>query len=356
MSSPQKPLLDVLCGRVPSRTPIWFMRQAGRCLSEYRSIRDRMETYDMFRTPEVACTITLQPMKRFDYDGCIVYADILHIADALGSGLSFKRGTGPVMKRVVRSVEDLRFVRKARSMSTCSDYYDFVFETLDRVAGELDDDKTLIGFAGSPWSVATYMIEGQSPQQSHMTKRLAASDPQVFAELMEHITELTQVYLLGQIHAGAEVIQIFESHAGMALNSDQYVRWCVPYVRDILIHLQTHSPQTPLIYYVNGSAGKMDQMVDLFENIKAFGVDFRQPLRAVCHYPQCQNIVLQGNLDPMDLYANKTHLAQCVDQVLTAGRAHQGGFIFNVGHGLTPDTPLHSIEQVIAQVHDSSPV
>ena len=346
-----KPIYAVLTGQKPSRTPIWLMRQAGRCLPEYRQIRSRMSTYDMFQTPAVASEITLQPLKRFDYDGCIVYADILHIADALGAGLSFERGRGPIMARVVRSAADLNFVRQARQQPALAARYEFVYETIDRVRTQLADHVTLIGFAGSPWSVATYMIEGQSPHLSFNTKRLMAEQPAVFVELMEHITHLTKHYLHGQIKAGVEVIQLFDSHAGIALTPAQYQQFCLPYVQDIIANLRALSPHIPVIYYVNGSAGKFELMHEVIGQIQGFGVDFRQSLEQVTDHPLSKKIVLQGNLDPLDLYSSPAVLTAKTAQVLTAGRAHAGGFIFNTGHGLTPDTPLASIEALVAQVH-----
>ena len=353
---PPKALLAALTGHTPPRTPIWLMRQAGRCLPEYRQIRKSMSTYQMFQRPDVAAEISLQPLKRFDYDGCIVYADILHIADALGAGLSFVRGSGPKMSRLIRSAADLDFVRKARAQpETMAPLYECVYETLDRVKSQLASHVTLIGFAGSPWSVATYMIEGQSPQLSFNTKRLMAESPQVFTELMTHITALTKVYLHGQIRAGAEVIQLFESHAGMALSRTQYSQMCLPYILDIVTSLRTSSPHIPVIYYMNGSAGKLDLLQPLLPLIQGFGVDHRQTLahaaRALTTAPQTSQLTLQGNLDPMDLYAHPTKLATEVADLLAAGSAHPGGFIFNTGHGLTPHTPLASLEALVHQVH-----
>lgn len=332
------------------------MRQAGRCLPEYRQIRKTMPTYQMFQRPDVAAQITLQPLKRFDYDGCIVYADILHMADALGSGLSFARGFGPKMARVIRSAADLEFVRKASEQpEAMAPLYEFVYETLDRVKSQLASHVTLIGFAGSPWSVATYMIEGQSPHLSFNTKRLMAESPQVFTELMEHITKLTKVYLHGQIRAGAEVIQLFESHAGMALSRKQYTQMCLPYILDIVTSLRTSAPDVPVIYYINGSAGKLDLLQPLLPLIQGFGVDHRQSLQHASHElasaPTTPQLTLQGNLDPMDLYAHPSKLAAEVADMLAAGKDHPGGFIFNTGHGLTPHTPLASLEALVKQVH-----
>lgn len=346
-----KPLLDVLSGNPPSRTPIWFMRQAGRCLPEYRAIRDKMSTLQMFQTPSVAETITLQPLKRFDYDGCIVYADILHVADALGAGLEFERGFGPKMSRVVRGPEDLAFVRNARADSSMTAKYQFVYETLDRVKEKLSPNVTLIGFAGAPWSVATYMIEGRSPNLSHQTKRLMAEHPEVFCELMEHITDITITYLKGQVSAGAEVIQLFESHAGIALTPQQFDRYCYPYVRKILTQLDGTVPR---IYYVNGSAAKWTGWNDLFDQMEGFGADYRQNLEVLSQSPLLKKLVLQGNLDPMDLYLDEEQLHQHVQRILAAGKTHQGGFIFNTGHGLTPNTPLMSLKRVVDWVHEDA--
>ncbi|MCY4443779.1 MAG: uroporphyrinogen decarboxylase [Proteobacteria bacterium] len=349
-----KPLLDALLGKKPSRTPIWFMRQAGRCLPEYRKIKESMNTYDMFQTPSIASTITLQPLKRFDYDAAIVYADILHIADVLGGELSFVPSLGPLLKRPIQNTADIIYTEKLfNRMDQCLEKLSFVQQTLLLTKKHLTSEQALIGFAGSPWSVACYMIAGKSPGDCRNVKLWMLNHPTLFAQLMEMITQLTIEYLSHQIDAGADTIQLFESHAGMALSYRQYQTFALPYIIQICEELQKRKPHTPLIYYINNSAGILPHIHSsrLPTLLKGFGVDFRQPLANLSQYPHFQHLTLQGNLDPLTLYASTDYLTHAVEDILKQGREHQGGFIFNVGHGLTPQTPLPAIKKVIELTH-----
>lgn len=344
-----KPVLKALMGEKNIVTPVWFMRQAGRCLPEYRAIKSTMKTYDMFITPKVASEVTMQPLKRFPLDAAIVYADILHIPDALGCGLSFEPGDGPKFSHTVRTKSDLTLLRdRLKDSSKVADSLSFVGETLRLVKPQLAKDQTLIGFAGSPWTVASYVVEGGSSHNFHQVKALMMKDPQVFKDLMEILTEATIPYLQMQIRAGAEVIQLFESWGGQALGTNMYKEFCKPYMERIIKAL---SSQVPIIHFVNRSAGIWDEIVSLPS--QGIGIDWAQPLSKVALDPRMQGRCLQGNLDPMWLYASWDKLKMEAQEILTAGRNFSGGYIFNVGHGFTPDTPLENVEKLVEFIHQA---
>lgn len=343
----EKLVLDALKGIRNSKIPVWFMRQAGRCLPEYRAIKETMATYDMFRTPKVATEVTLQPLKRFDIDAAIVYADILHIPDALGCELSFVKGDGPKFQHTVRSEQDLKLLESRFSeMSKVQSELSFLGETLSSVKPLLESHRTLIGFCGSPWTVASYVVEGGSTKTFFETKKLMMTNPKVFHRLMEILTLTTIPYLEMQVAAGAEALQIFESWGGSALSPNQYEEFCAPYVKQIISHFRG---KVPVIHYVNKSAGKLDEVLSIESD--ALGVDWSQKLSSVIEHPLLNGRALQGNLDPLYLYADKATIEKQVLEILEFSKKHSGGYIFNVGHGFTPQTPLESIPTVIDLVH-----
>ena len=344
-------LLNTLKNHVNKKIPIWFMRQAGRCLPEYRAIRDKMTTLKMFMSPKIAQEITLQPLRRFDYDAAIVYADILHIPDALGLGLSFERGLGPRFKKSLYEDETYKLIQNNFSnMDKIINKLSFVGETLELVRSELTD-KTLIGFAGSPFSVASYMVEGKSPGNFVNVKKYMFTNINKFKNVLDIISQITVYYLTMQIKAGAQTIQLFESHA-MALSYDQYKVFCLFYIKFIVKSLKTMHPEVPIIYYINGTSNEIINNLDQVEDyIDCISLDHRNPLDCFDKLLTNNNIAVQGNLDPMDLYADFDYLQIKVEDILKRSRKFKNRFIFNLGNGLTPDTPLKAITQVIDQVH-----
>ena len=343
----EKLVLEALKGIRGDRIPLWFMRQAGRCLPEYRAIKEKMATYDMFQTPDIATEITLQPLKRFDIDAAIVYADILHIPDALGCGLSFVKGDGPKFAHTVRSAEDLKVLEERFSNAKAvSEDLSFVGETLRGVSSQLEAHQTLIGFCGSPWTVASYVVEGGSTKTFFETKHLMMTQPEVFHRLMHLLTETTIPYLEMQVKSGANVIQLFESWGGTALSPGQYKEFCMPYVKRIIEHM---SAKVPVIHYVNKSAGILDEVLSI--ESAGFGIDWAQKLSHVTSHPKLSGRTIQGNLDPLFLYASTNVIDSELDQILSQASSYSGGYIFNVGHGFTPKTPLDSVKHVIDRVH-----
>jgi uroporphyrinogen decarboxylase len=354
MSIPQvlspKHFLNALAGKKPARTPLWMMRQAGRYLPEYMAVRQHHDTLTMFTTPSIASEITLQPLRRFDLDAAIVYADILLIPHALGLGLRFVKGEGPKFERCIRTEADVIFVENqtstpqgiAQVVERCS----YLERTLELVKPQLASHQTLIGFCGAPWTVASYMIEGGSADGEFFhSKMLMLQQPELFSRLMTVVTNVSVEYLKMQITAGAEALQVFESWGG-ALTPNQYARHCAPHTTKLVSAVNSI---VPVIHYVGESAGILD--VAALVPSQAFGVDWRQSLGKASKHPSLQSKALQGNLDPLLLYAPFDTLETEVRSIVSAGQDHPGGFAFNLGHGIKQTTPLESVKFVVDLVH-----
>lgn len=337
-----KPLLMAAQGLRPPHVPQWLMRQAGRYLPEYRAIRAQNDTLTMFRTPRIASEITLQPLRRFPtLDAAIVYADILLIPDALGLGLQFVQGEGPVFSRPIRSESDVQWLEdQAADTNVILQRVDYLFETLQMVKKQLAPEITLIGFAGAPWTVASYMLEGQSAHgEFHTSKLFMLQHPSLFERVMAVITRLTIAYLQKQVDAGAEIVQLFESWGG-ALTPAQYARFCAPYSQQITRALRS---RCPIIHFVGESAGILPEVLKVEADV--LGVDWRQDLSRVG--PQAKGHVkaLQGNLDPLILHASQNELQSALENVLSAGTSLKDlGYIFNLGHGIRQTTPVENVQ------------
>ena len=345
-----KPLLQALVGGTPSRTPLWLMRQAGRYLPEYRSVREKHDTLHMFMTPEIASDITLQPLRRFDLDAAIVYADILLIPNALGLGLKFIKGEGPKFDRCVRTLADVEFLEAQagtpEGVKAVVEKCSYLAKTLSLVKPQLASHQTLIGFCGAPWTVASYMIEGGSADGEFFhSKMLMFQEPLLFARVLKVVTDISIEYLKMQIHAGADALQIFESWGG-ALSPYQYATFCAPHTTRLIEATQT---QVPVIHFVGESAGILDHAAQVPS--QAFGVDWRQDLEIVRTHPALQAKALQGNLDPLCLYSPFSFLEQQVVGAVQAGKKHKGGYVFNLGHGIKQTTPVDAVGFVVDLVH-----
>jgi uroporphyrinogen decarboxylase len=346
-TSTPKALLQVLQKKAPGRTPLWLMRQAGRYLPEYREVRERHDTLTMFTTPKIAIDITLQPLRRFDLDAAIVYADILLIPHALGQGLRFVKGEGPKFDKTVRSEADLVSVESAaRHIPSLIDKMSYLAETVAGVKQGLAPHQTLIGFCGAPWTVASYMIEGGSADGEFFHSKLfMMKHPDLFARLMKVITDISIDYLLMQVNAGAEVVQVFESWGG-ALSPLQYAEHCQPHTERLVKALEG---TVPVIHFVGESAGLLDQVSQV--PATAFGVDWRQNLSSVSAHPGFKNSVLQGNMDPLVLHCGFDEIEKHATQALLGGKNHKGGYVFNLGHGLKPTTPVDAVGFLVDLVH-----
>lgn len=345
-----KNLLLAAQGKENARTPLWLMRQAGRYLPEYMEIRAQHNTLKMFKTPSIAKEITLQPLRRFDLDGAILYADILLIPDALDLGLTFQVGEGPKFSKTVRSAADLEEVLKAAAQEDkIISKLDYVGETLELVKSDLTKfhpNATLLGFAGAPFTVASYMIEGGSAHGEFWeTKKLMLNDPATMHGLLDLVTRLTISYLQMQVKAGAEVVQLFESWGG-ALSPNLYKEFCLPYSKRILAALVG---VVPTIHYVGESAGILKESFSAGGDV--FSVDWRQSLSNVVPLAQDAGRALQGNLDPAFLFAPVEKLKVEVESILSVGRPHKSGYIFNLGHGINRFTPVESVSALVEIVH-----
>ena len=337
---PDKPLLAVLRGERRAPAPMWMMRQAGRYLPEYRQLRqDKGSFLDLVYDNSAAAEITLQPLKRFpSLDAAILFSDILIVPFAIGQNLSFVTGEGPRLTPSLAAAD-------LHSLTAYSARLDPIYETVRKVKAELGHGKTLIGFAGSPWTVATYMVAGQGSREQAETRRLAYADPGKFGEIIERIETVTLDYLSGQVEAGAEALQLFDSWAG-SLSPAQFERWVIAPTARLVAALEKRHPEVPVIGFPKGVGGKLGAYARE-TGVSAIGLDETvDPLWAARELPE--ELPLQGNLDPLVLIAGGDELDTAVKRILDAfaDRPH----IFNLGHGILPDTPIAHVEQLIALV------
>ncbi len=339
-----KPLLEAAQGKKTNQIPLWFMRQAGRYLPEYQEIKKRHNTLTMFQTPAIASEITLQPLKRFNLSAAILYADILLISDAMGLELSFVEKQGPRFAKTIRSPQDLQSILPhAQNLDALIQKLSYVAETIALTKPKLSPQTTFLGFAGAPFTVASYMIEGGSSLKGEFLecKKLMFRYPQTFHALMDLLTEATIAYLKMQINAGVEAVQLFESWSG-ALSVDQFQEYCLASHQRIISEIKKH---VPIICFLGQGAALLPEVPKINPNV--YSVDWRQDLANVSEYLKNYPIALQGNLDPLLLYAPQEILQKHLEKCLKIGTKHPHGFIFNLGHGVTPQTPIKSLEFLV---------
>jgi uroporphyrinogen decarboxylase len=335
-----KPLLAVLKGQRRDPVPMWMMRQAGRYLPEYRRLRQESGSFlDLVYDSDAAAEITLQPLKRFpELDAAILFSDILIVPFAIGQDLSFVAGEGP---RLTPPLTDAGLHGLVPDLSRLKPIY----ETVAKVRKRLDAHKTLIGFAGSPWTVASYMVAGQGSRDQADARRLAYADPERFANIIGRIEAVTLDYLSGQIEAGAEAIQLFDSWAG-SLSPAQFEQWVIAPTGRIVSALTERHPEVPVIGFPKGAGGKLTAYARE-TGVTALGLDETvDPCWAAKQLPK--NLPVQGNLDPLALVAGGEALESAVLRILDgfADRPH----IFNLGHGILQDTPIENVERLVALV------
>lgn len=333
------PLLRTLKGENLSRRPIWLMRQAGRYLPEYRSLRAEKGGFlKLVYDAEAAAEITVQPLRRFGFDGAILFSDILIVPYAMGQDLTFLAGEGPHLSpRLLDShLDALRAVPQRLAP---------IYDTVARVKAQLGPDRTMLGFAGSPWTVATYMVNGEGSKDQHETRALAYRDPGAFAAIIDAITEVTIDYLAGQIAAGAEAVQLFDSWAG-TLAPDQFERWVIEPNRQIAAAIRKRFPGVPVIGFPKGAGEKLPAYA-AGTAVDAVGVDETiDPVWAAKALPA--GLPVQGNLDPLLLLAGGEALERRARHILDcfADRPH----VFNLGHGIGQFTPIEHVERLLAVV------
>lgn len=335
----EKPILNVLAGYAVEPRPIWLMRQAGRYLPEYRDLRAKTADFmTLCLTPSLAAEVTLQPIRRFNFDAAILFADILLVPHALGQRVWFEQGEGPKLESF-DATSLKRFRPEAVSPALAP-----VMETIGRVKRELPRSTTLIGFAGAPWTVATYMIAGGSSDDSTPARLFAHKNPSDFAALLEILVEATTNYLIAQISAGAEVLQLFESWAG-TIPADQIDVYSIKPLQRIISRVREQAPQVPIIVFPRAAGANYHRYTQT--QATAISLDTHTSLEWARTQFKSKT-VLQGNLDPLALIAGGEALTSAVARILadTRGTPH----IFNLGHGIRPETPIAHVEQLLAHI------
>jgi uroporphyrinogen decarboxylase len=341
VTSVQSPFFRALAGQANNPAPIWLMRQAGRYLPEYRQVRRKVSSFlDLCRTPELAAEVTLQPLKRFDLDAAIVFSDILVLPYALGQKVEFAEGEGPRLE----AIRDAAGI-SGLSLRSLSDALAPVYETVERVTGALPTGIPLIGFCGAPWTVATYMVDGQGSKDQAEARLWAYRDRATFQHLIDLLVEASADYLVNQVKAGASALQIFDSWAG-SLPEDEFARWCIAPTERLVELVKAKVGDVPIIGFPRGSGALAERYLKE-TGIDAIGCDTSQPIDWIRDRLQTLGPV-QGNLDPLLLVVGGEELDRRVKAILTTlGR---GPFIFNLGHGIQPDTPIENVERLIRLV------
>ena len=334
------PVLRALRRLPVARPPIWLMRQAGRYLPEYRALRARAGSFlELCYTPELAYEITLQPVRRFGMDAAILFSDILVVADAVGCPVAFVEGSGPKLEPV-RSTAAVARLRSGELRAHLAP----VYEAVARIRRDLPARTALIGFAGAPWTVAAYMVEGEGSKEFYAARAFARQDPAAFARLIELLTEATIEHLRAQIAAGADVLQLFDSWAGV-LSEREFLRWCQEPAARIVRALKAESPSVPIIAFPRGAGLHYRSFVAAVP-VDGLSLDTAVPVaRARRAFP---GLCLQGNLDPVALLTGGPGARREAEEIVRSLAA--GPFIFNLGHGVLPDTDPEEVAALVAHV------
>jgi uroporphyrinogen decarboxylase len=342
-------LLRSLLRQPVDRTPVWIMRQAGRYLPEYRETRAQAGDFmSLCRNPELACEVTMQPLRRYKLDAAILFSDILTVPDSMGLGLYFVTGEGPKFKNPVQSVDAIRALKVPNVEKSLG----YVFDAVRTIRRELDGKVPLIGFAGSPFTCGTYMVEGGSSRDWPTIKKLAADAPEALDQLMDTVAETTIEYLNAQIDAGAQAVQIFDTW-GAALPPDEFRRYSLASMQKVVDGLtrEKDGRRIPVILFTKG-AGPL--LADLAETgCDALGVDWTTDLATAREYVG-DKVALQGNLDPATLRESPEVIRQGVADTL-ASYGKGPGHVFNLGHGITPDIDPEHLGVLVDAVHELSP-
>jgi uroporphyrinogen decarboxylase len=336
-----KPFIDVLSGQRQAVPPVWMMRQAGRYLPEYREVRAKAGGFlDLCFTPELAAKVTLQPIRRFDFDAAIIFSDILVIPYALGRSVRFEVGEGP-------RLEPLDDPDKVRTLSPHADFdkLEPVFEALRIVRRALEPRTALVGFCGAPWTVATYMVAGHGTPDQAPARMMAYRHPEAFAEIIDALVANSIDYLLGQLAAGADALQIFDTWAGV-LPPAEFVRWSIEPTRRIVEGVRAKAPDAKIIGFPRGAGALLPAYVEA-TGVNAVSIDWTAEPSFIRERVQTR-VAVQGNLDPLVLITGGDALNRAVDDVLA--NFAQGRLIFNLGHGIQPETPVAHVEQMLKRV------
>ena len=338
-----KIFVDACFGKETPYTPVWMMRQAGRYLPEYMKVREKAGDFlSLCHNPELACEVTLQPVDILGVDAAILFSDILVVPNEMGMDLSFVKGEGPVFSDPIRSKEDLdRLIGGEEAANKLT----YVYDTIKLIKERLADDKALIGFTGAPWTLATYMIEGQGTKTYSICKKMMYSEPELLHAILRKVTDVVKLYMQKQIESGVDVVQIFDSWAS-AIEPSKYDEFSWQYMVEIAEFLKEKYPHIPVILFPKGITTFVERGL-VYGNFDVFGVDWGTPM-ALVKEKLGEKYVLQGNMEPCRLY-NKQATTECVEaiQEIMGGKRH----IFNLGHGILPDVPVENAKHFIDECH-----
>ena len=331
------------CRREPvDCTPVWMMRQAGRYLPEYREIRKKHTFLEMCKTPELAAEVTIQPIRRYELDAAIIFADILLPLEPMGIGLEFAKGEGPVIHNPVRSLAD---VKKLKPVNT-KESIGYLLKAIQTVMKELDGTVPLIGFTGAPFTLASYIIEGGSSKNYEHAKAMMFSEPETWHKLMDHLTDVIIDYLNAQIDTGVQAVQVFDSWVG-ALGTSDYREFVLPHQKKVLAGIKK---TVPLIHFAHGATHLLEMVAEAGGDV--IGLDWRCDLDAAWRRVGYEKAV-QGNIDPITLFAQKEFIRKRVQEILDRAGG-RNGHIMNLGHGILKETPIENAEIFINATHELS--
>ncbi len=333
-----KPFLQALKGEILEVPPVWMMRQAGRYLPEYMAVRKEAGDFlNLCYSPVLAAEVTLQPIRRYHFDAAIIFSDILVIPDALGQKVAFKTGEGPVLD-AIREKSGLQTLNPNGFLN----HLEPVFEALERVAEQLPGETALIGFCGAPWTVASYMVGGRGSPDQKEARLWAYRDEEAFGQLIDMLVEASILYLRRQIEAGAEVLQVFDSWAGN-LPPDEFYKWCLLPMKRIVQGVKAVHPDVPIIGFPKGSGELYISYVEA-TGVDAVSIDTSMQCGWARDHLQ-DKVTVQGNLDPLVVVAGGKTMEAAVHNILAT--LSSGPFIFNLGHGLVPETPPENVQRIL---------
>ena len=341
--------LKALLRQPVDRTPVWVMRQAGRYLPEYRKLKAKVGSFmTLCTTPDLACEITMQPLQRFDLDAAIIFSDILTIPDAMGLGLHFIPGKGPKFDRPIISAADIR----ALSMPDIEDSLSYVLDAIRMVRKEIDGKVPLIGFSGSPWTLACYMVEGGSSKYFTKVKGMMFDAPEQMHMLLNILTKSVTAYLNAQIAAGAQAVMLFDTWGGV-LGFEKYQQFSLYYMRQIVedLNRKFEGEIVPITLFTKGGGQWLEVIADT--GVDAIGLDWTTDL-AMARRRVGNKVALQGNMDPCVLYASSDRIKQEVSSVLSSFGKAKTGHIFNLGHGIHPTIDPENMNLLVDLVHSLS--
>ena len=331
------------------KTPVWMMRQAGRYLPEYKATRAKAGSFlDLCSNPELACEVTLQPLERFDFDAAILFSDILTIPDAMGLGLYFSEGEGPKFKSPIKTASD---VKKIPIPDPYTDLR-YVVDAVSLIRKNLQGRVPLIGFSGSPWTLATYMVEGGSSKTFNKVKGLMYQDPKLLHQMLDKLAQSVALYLNAQIESGAQAVMVFDTWGGV-LSTEDYLEFSLHYAKQVrsLLKTDVNGEEVPTLFFTKGGGLWLEEMADA--GYSALGLDWQTDI-AKARARVGDKVALQGNMDPIALYGAPEMIKEKVKSIL-AKYGQGSGHVFNLGHGILPDINPEHVKAMVDAVHAFSP-